>query len=93
MKPVRKKPTLPELVLERMRAAIDENEFREVLPPERELCSTIGVSRPTLPLALDQLKLEGWIEVAGRRTRIRRPRRRVRTVKVKDQLHPHQPQV
>ncbi|MGS2619984.1 GntR family transcriptional regulator [Micromonospora sp. LZ34] len=34
----------------------------QVIPPERELAETLGVSRPTLRAAVDQLVAEGYLE-------------------------------
>jgi len=68
MESIPSKPSLPDLVLRRVRAGIESGEWREQLPPERELSRKLRVSRPTLRLALDQLKQEGWLEVVGKRT-------------------------
>lgn len=54
-----------------LRQALAEQVWQEHLPGERELCVQIGVSRPTLRLALEQLERDGLVEVAhGRRRRI-----------------------
>jgi len=42
------------------------------LPPERELASLLGVTRPTLREALQRLARDGWIEIQhGKHTRVR----------------------
>jgi len=42
------------------------------LPPERELCKILGVTRPTLREVLQRLSRDGWIEIHhGRSTRVR----------------------
>jgi len=44
----------------------------ESLPPERELASQLGVTRPTLREALQRMARDGWIEIHhGRPTRVR----------------------
>ncbi len=41
------------------------------LPPERELCDTLAISRSTLRVVLRRLAEKGWIQIEhGRRTRI-----------------------
>lgn len=66
--------SLPELVLNRLRQGIESGEWLDRLPSERDLSLALRVSRPTLRLALDQLKQERWIKVDGRRTVINRRR-------------------
>ena len=66
------KASLPELVLSRLRAGIEAGEWQERLPSERDLSRSLQVSRPTLRMAMEQLKQEGWITVEGRRTVIRK---------------------
>jgi DNA-binding LacI/PurR family transcriptional regulator len=54
-----------------LRQALADQVWEEHLPGERELCAQVGVSRPTLRLALEQIERDGLIEVAhGRRRRI-----------------------
>lgn len=65
------KQSLPELVIHRLREGIRRGEWGGALPAERSLSETLQVSRSTLRLAIGQLKSEGWLEVAGRRTMIR----------------------
>jgi DNA-binding LacI/PurR family transcriptional regulator len=70
------KSSLPELVLNRLRTGIESGEWQERLPSERDLSRTLQVSRPTLRLALDQLKQEEWIKVDGRCTVINTGKRK-----------------
>lgn len=45
------------------------------LPPERELATRLGITRPTLREALQRLRRDGWLDVGqGRPTRVRDPR-------------------
>ena len=54
-----------------IRKAIGENFWQEFLPSERRLCETFQVSRPTIRTALQQLAVEGLIEIRqGRRNRL-----------------------
>lgn len=54
-----------------LRQALADQVWQEHLPGERELCEQVGVSRPTLRLALEQLERDGLVEVThGRRRRI-----------------------
>ena len=42
------------------------------LPPERELCGQLGVTRPTLRETLQRMARDGWIEIRhGKPTRVR----------------------
>ena len=42
------------------------------LPPERDLATQLGVTRPTLREALQRLARDGWIEIRqGKSTRVR----------------------
>lgn len=52
-----------------LRKAIAIGLWAQYLPGERELSERIGVSRPTLRLALEQLERDGLIEVRSRRRR------------------------
>lgn len=64
---------LAALVAEALREALRGGEWSGWLPGERALCERLGVSRPTLRLALAELQREGWVAVAqGRRRRILR---------------------
>ena len=41
------------------------------LPPERELCEMLGLTRPTLREALQRMRRDGWVEVhQGKPTRV-----------------------
>ncbi len=54
-----------------LRQSLADQVWQEHLPGERSLCEQVGVSRPTLRLALEQIERDGLIEVAhGRRRRI-----------------------
>lgn len=63
-----------EIAEQRLVQAILENVFpiNSFLPPERELSTKIGVTRPTLREALQRLARDGWLEIhQGKPTRIR----------------------
>jgi len=70
------RPELPRrlsLVAETARAlreSIRDGVWKEYLPGERELCSRLQISRPTLRAALDELQREGLLEVSSRRRRL-----------------------
>lgn len=58
-------------VCEALRRAIGNREWVDVLPPERELCARLQVSRKTLRAALALLHREQWVEVRrAKRTRV-----------------------
>lgn len=58
-----------------LREGLQAGQWREHLPGERELCERFHVSRPTVRGALEQLRREGWLDVAhGKRRRILAPR-------------------
>ncbi len=60
-----------------LREEMQEGRWRDHLPGERELCERFQVSRPTVRGALEQLRREGWLNVAhGKRRRILAPPRR-----------------
>lgn len=63
-----------ELAEQRIIKAILDGVFsiNSFLPPERELSTRIGVTRPTLREALQRLSRDGWIEIhQGKQTRVR----------------------
>jgi GntR family negative regulator for fad regulon and positive regulator of fabA len=67
-------PKPAEQAEERLLSAILDGSFPigSSLPPERELCARLGVTRPTLREALQRLSRDGWIEIHhGRPTRVR----------------------
>lgn len=65
---------LPEDVETALIEAIREGRFGDFLPGERRLATLLGVSRPTLRVALGVLTKQGRIKIEqGRRTRIMRP--------------------
>ena len=66
------KQNLPDLVLDWLRQEIENGTFQEKLPSERILCDRLQISRPTLRIAITQLKKEGWLEVINKRTTVRR---------------------
>ncbi len=74
MEPLSSLPALPERALEHLREAIRSGRWRDSLPSERALARMLGISRPTLRLALARLKEEGWLRVENRRTLILRPK-------------------
>jgi GntR family negative regulator for fad regulon and positive regulator of fabA len=58
----------------RLISAILDGHFpiNSTLPPERDLASQVGVTRPTLREALQRLARDGWLEIRhGRPTRVR----------------------
>ncbi len=60
-----------------LREKIHSGDWVRLLPPERELCNWLVISRGTLRKALVCLKREGWVKSAqGRRWGITLPRRR-----------------
>ena len=68
---LRQRPTLGGQLADVIRAMIQRGEFAGQLPPERALADRFGVCRPTLRLALDRLRREGWLQVRqGRCTQI-----------------------
>lgn len=74
MKPLPPRRYLAENVETALLDAIRDNRFGEFLPGERRLATTLGVSRPTLRIALGVLTKQGHLSVEqGRRTRIVRP--------------------
>jgi len=58
-----------------LREGIRTGHWQTHLPPERELCALLQVSRPTLRAALDELLREGWFDVSQRQRRRIRARR------------------
>jgi len=63
-----------EMAETRLIAAILDGQFpvNSTLPPERELATRLGVTRPTLREALQRLTRDGWLEIRqGRPTRVR----------------------
>jgi GntR family negative regulator for fad regulon and positive regulator of fabA len=63
-----------ELIESRLINAILDDQFpiNSNLPPERELATQLGVTRPTLREALQRLARDGWIEIRhGKPTRVR----------------------
>src|SRR5688572_21126130 len=62
-----------------LRDQINAGAWAGALPGERELCTQLHVSRPTLRAALELLRREGWIDVShGRRRQIRKNPKRSR---------------
>ena len=68
-------PTRPaELIETRLINAILDDQFpiNSNLPPERDLATQLGVTRPTLREGLQRLARDGWIEIRhGKSTRVR----------------------
>lgn len=74
MKPLLPRRYLAENVETALLDAIRENRFGEFLPGERRLATLLGVSRPTLRVALGVLTKQGHLRIEqGRRTRIMNP--------------------
>jgi DNA-binding LacI/PurR family transcriptional regulator len=59
LRPERK--TLPAQAAEILRQRIAAGEWTSFLPPERQLCTQMGLGRNTLRLALQQLEKDRWI--------------------------------
>ena len=71
MKPLLQRNYLAENVEAALRDAIAKNRFGEFMPGERRLAELMGVSRPTLRVALAALTKEGVIAPhQGRRTKV-----------------------
>lgn len=64
-----KRISLTSQVVDLLRKGISEGEWSEFLPGERELCSRLAISRPTLRAALQELQKEGVIRVDKTRRR------------------------
>jgi GntR family negative regulator for fad regulon and positive regulator of fabA len=67
-------PRPAEMVEARLITAILSHQFPigSNLPPERELATQLGVTRPTLREALQRMARDGWLEIhQGRSTRVR----------------------
>lgn len=74
MKPLLTRRYLAENVEQAVLDAISDGKFGECLPGERRLSEMLGVSRPTLRLALAKLARQGVIHVEkGKRTRVKLP--------------------
>lgn len=67
--PPKQGPSLVSQSVTWLREAIASGTWAELLPSERELCARLGVSRPTLREALEQLQREGIIAVSARKRR------------------------
>ena len=74
-------PALPQRLslvaqtVQSLREGIRTGHWQTYLPPERELCALLQVSRPTLRAALDELLRKGWFDVSQRQRRRIRARR------------------
>ncbi len=64
------RPSLAEQTAKTLREALQEGLWRERMPGERELSRQLNISRPTLRLALDQLRREGWLKNTPGRARV-----------------------
>jgi GntR family negative regulator for fad regulon and positive regulator of fabA len=66
-------PKPAEVAESRLIDAILEGHFKvgEYLPPERELATQLGITRPTLREALQRLARDGWLDIhQGKPTRV-----------------------
>lgn len=72
------RPSLAAETLAELRRRIEAGAFGERMPGERQLCEDLGVSRPTMRAALEELEREGSIASDGRKARrvLARPKRR-----------------
>lgn len=69
------RPSLVAQAAQLLRDALAQGQWTGELPGERNLCARLGVSRPTLRAALEQLRREGRLAVEhGRPTRILKSR-------------------
>lgn len=64
------RPSLAEQTANTLREALQKGLWRERMPGERELSRQLNVSRPTLRLALDELRREGWLKNVPGRARV-----------------------
>jgi DNA-binding LacI/PurR family transcriptional regulator len=64
------RPSLAEQTAETLRAALQQGLWLERMPGERELSRQLNVSRPTLRLALDQLRCQGWLKNVPGKSRV-----------------------
>jgi DNA-binding LacI/PurR family transcriptional regulator len=62
-------------VADALRSKLQRGQWKGQLPAERHLCDELQISRNTLRTALEVLRREGRIQVAGRRRLIRAPDR------------------
>jgi DNA-binding LacI/PurR family transcriptional regulator len=77
MQLVAQRPSLVAQAAQLLRDALAQGQWTGELPGERNLCARLGVSRPTLRAALEQLRREGRLAVEhGRPTRILKSRTR-----------------
>ena len=83
--------TLVEHATEVLRKALEEKVWVGRMPGERELSRQLNISRPTLRLALDRLRSEGWLKVKPGSQRLilpREPRRMAPLARVVGVLTP-----
>lgn len=65
------RPSLTAHSAEFLRGLVQSSEWQDFLPSERTLCKRLGISRPTLRVALAQLEEEGVLEpVSNKRRRL-----------------------
>ncbi len=65
------RPSMVSEVVRTLSACLENGDWGEFLPAERELSDLLGVSRSTLRFALRRLRADGWIQVGhGKKTKI-----------------------
>jgi DNA-binding LacI/PurR family transcriptional regulator len=68
--PLPQRITLVAQTVHSLGEGIRSGRWKGHLPGERDLCTTLQVSRPTMRAALKELQLKGWISVTQRQRRL-----------------------